>query len=807
MRCDPADSESGEALVKRFWEWYLQLPAAPAGEGTEWRWDWRWPWPENWSAGVAAAALLVVIGYVVWIYRRDAAQRSWWERLAFVALRLSVLLTLAGLLTEVSLVVIRTGLPSCVVLIDTSASMSLPGQASTSTATVGASGPSRLSLAQELLTARDGEFLKQVSRQYRLQFYQFSDTASPLAQAEVSDPEELQQALAEIVQLRASGHQTRPAPAVCKVLSDLRGNRPSSIIVLTDGVASLSESEQLSHAATWARQQGVQLYAVGLGSDEGNRDVQLDDFVVDEIAFVGDPILMTARLRTFGMSGEALTVQLRDVADHRVIAQQQAVAGADGDPLKVELLYTPEAAGEFDYRLEIGLQPRETNPDNNSQTRHVQVREEKIRVLLADSAPRYEFRYLKQLLERDKSVELKTLLQEADLEYAQEDKTAISHFPVRRDELAQFDVLILGDIAAASVPEGAWKEIVELVRTKGTGVIFIAGTRHPYSEFSGSALANLLPFEVGEAKSAVARERARDGFRPSLTLEGRKGSHLFRLADTEEESVSIWNQLPEFYWFLEIARTKPGVAVFATFPQKGDDKGSLPLILVERIGAGKVLFHAIEETWRWRFRSGDAYFGRYWIQAIRYLSRSRMIGKDRPAELTTDRLTYEQGEPVQFRARFQEDRFAPAPGDQVILTLERQGGQRQTVSLSRVPQAPTVYEGQAASLPEGSYHVWITSPAPGPTPTTTDFRVELPVRELQQRTLNRADLETACRQSNGKYYAWSDAGKLPEELPAGTPVRLESDQPIPLWNRSELLCLLGGLLTVEWWFRKRCRLV
>lgn len=791
--------------MKPFWEWYLQLPAAPAGEGTEWRWVWRTPWPSEWPQWVALLVLLAVAVYVVSVYRRDAAAVSWPKRLGLTALRCGTLLVAAAMLTEISLVVIRTGLPSCVVMIDTSASMTLPGKPASTSGTA-TPGPDRLSLAQELLTRNNGEFLEQLLRNYQLRLYQFSETSVPLQQADVTDRDQLQQALAEIQELRAEGKQTRPAPALRKTLTDLRGQQPSAAIVLTDGAASLSETDLLSQAAKTARQHGVQIYAIGLGSDEPMRDVQLDDLVVDEIAFVGDPILFTARLRTFGCAGEKLTVQLRDVSDHRVLTTQQVTAGSDGQSVKIELLYTPPEAGEKDFRLEVALQPREVNPDNNSQTRHVSVRDEKIRVLLVDSSPRYEFRYLKQLLERDASVSLKTLLQDADLEYAQEDKTAISHFPVRRDELAEFDVFILGDILPNSIPEAALKEIAELVRTSGAGVVLIAGPRHSASDFLGSPLEGLLPFDIVDVMPSKPFPIT-EGFHPALTLEGRKGSHLFRLADSEAESITIWNNLPDWFWMMEIAKTKPGVVVFAEHPTKTGVKGKLPLILVQRIGAGKVLFHAGDESWRWRFRAGDAYFGRYWIQAIRYLSRSKLMSHDRAAELSTDRLVYEQGEPVQFRARYLQDRLAPAPGESVVVTLERQGGRRQTVTLSRIPQATTIFEGQATSLSEGEYHGWITSPSTDAVPSATDFRVEAPVRELQQRTLNRGDLELACKTSNGRYYSWVNAGRLPLELPPGTPIRLESDRPIPLWNRSELLFLFAGLLTAEWWFRKRCRLV
>src|SRR5690606_17185969 len=106
----------------------------------------------------------------------------------------------------------------------------------------------------------------------------------------------------------------------------------------------------------------------------------------------------------------------------------------------------------------------------------------------------------------------------------------------------------------------------------------------------------------------------------------------------------------------------------------------------------------------------------------------RIIGKDHAAELTADRLIYEQGEPVLLRARFQEDRSAPPPGEAVVVTLERQGGRRETLPLTAVPQMQALFEGQTKVLPEGEYHAWISSPASEAIPASTDFRIEAPVR-------------------------------------------------------------------------------
>ena len=70
---------------------------------------------------------------------------------------------------------------------------------------------------------------------------------------------------------------------------------------------------------------------------------------------------------------------------------------------------------------------------------------------------------------------------------------------------------------------------------------------------------------------------------------------------------------------------------------------------------------------------GDVFFARYWIQTIRYLSRSKLAGDERRAVLTADRREYAHGEPVRLRVRFADERTAPAEDDGVTVVVEHRG--------------------------------------------------------------------------------------------------------------------------------------
>jgi hypothetical protein len=258
---------------------------------------------------------------------------------------------------------------------------------------------------------------------------------------------------------------------------------------------------------------------------------------------------------------------------------------------------------------------------------------------------------------------------------------------------------------------------------------------------------------------------------------------------------------------VEAPELKRGATAFATHPVRTGGRGKLPVIAMQRFGAGKVVFHASDETWRWRFRTGDLYFGRYWVQVIRYLSRSKLVGKDRTAELTVDRTVYKTGDNVAIRVRFVDERLAPQANDGVAVVVERSGDAQRKVTLKRVPEAPAVFEGQLPQVAEGSYHAWVAVPSFAEAPPSQDFKVESPARETRVLRTDVAELTRASELTQGKAYSLADAQQIPAEIPPGLPVPLNTDQPIGLWNHWLAFVLFTCLISAEWILRKRLRLV
>jgi hypothetical protein len=773
---------------------------------------------QPWSQGVTLLVVLGSAALIIWLYRREG-QISPLTKMALAALRIMLVVLTVFMLSEAVLSVERTGLPYFVVMVDDSASAQIVDQFANprTRATLaelarplgdGKDGPSRLAIAEGWLAKDDARVLRTLQKQNKLRLYLASTSLRLLA--EIDSPEELAPALEKLKGVEAKGGQTRLGDNVRKVLTELRGAPPSAIVLLTDGQT--TDGEALAKAAEFAARKGVPLYPIGLGNPEPARDLELTDLLVEDVVFVDDLVRFQAKLIAHGFAGQDVVIRLKErdrtSTDPKAMRDLESIrvqAPPDGQAQRIELGHRPKETGEITYLLEVEPQARELRTENNRIERTVNVRKEKLKVLFVDSEPRYEYRYLKNYLEREETIDLRVVLLSSDPEYSEEDRSALPTFPAAKDELFEFDVVLLGDADTSFLSVSQMQNLSEFVTEKGGGILFIAGANFNPLSYRGSPLELLLPIELADARNPTALGTTITSFRPELTIEGRS-SPIFRFGDDEATSAQIWQNLPELFWFLEAPRKKPAALVLAEHPTLSGSDGKLPIFLYQFVGAGKSMFSAVDDTWRWRFRVGDRYFGRFWIQTIRFLARSKLLGQ-RQAEVQTDRRRYQRNQPIQIRVRFPNPGIAPHGGE-VNVQVEQKGHGSRKLVLKPPPGSRNLFEGALPQEAEGDYEVRLLPPPvlDPPIPSTT-FRVEPPAGEMERIPMNESELRRAATLTGGKFYTPEATAKLLDELPRPQKVPLDTDPPIPLWNTWTVLGLFLAVITAEWVLRKRSQLV
>jgi len=823
----------------------LDIPKPVAGESTHWRLE-STPYLsrdatlEPWLVGALAVAAAAFLGF---IYFGEGRTASAGYRLLLGGLRIFLLLLiLVVLLPQLQLWFERQGWPDIAILIDDSQSMSVTDQyrdpkvqeaADKLCALAELPEPQRLALAKALLTHKDSDWLGELlsRRKVKVHVYHCSTRAARLA--DVTQPDQRNSAAQAIMNLRADGETSQLGTAVREVLTQFRGSSLSAVVMLTDGVS--TEGEDLVQASRHAAQAGVPLYFVGLGDSHEVRDLILHDLQVEDTVFVNDRLVFEARLTAQGYTSlppvpVVLYEKMKD-GQLKELARERVAIDPTGKPVKFRITHRPTEPGERVYVLEATVQPDEVQPaDNNRLERTVFVREAKpSRVFYVEGYPRPEFRFVKTLLEREsnqpgnKSIDLKVLLLDAQEDWHLQDKSARPDFPTK-DELNQFDVVILGDVDLKhpKIGDKNVRLLVDFVRERGGGLLAIAGKRDNPRSFKDSPLADLLPIQVvGTAAADDPDLGPADGYRPVLTSLGRVHP-IFRFSPDEAENASIWNHLAEMYWFADGYKLQPLAEVLAVHPKKkalepsrtnaGSDERH-PLVVQQFVGAGRCLFLGFDETWAWSFREDQLRFNQFWIQTVHYLARNR-LGR---VDLRLDRQTpYRRGEPIRVTVHFPDDQPPPAAGSDVKVLVERKPlrapgpaeTEVQTLQLAKVEGSRATYEGLLTRTPDGEYRFWLSSPTPtGPRPRA-EGRVLPPPGEMERLRMNQADLERAAEETHGKFYTLADAGKLLDDLPTSSRVVMSTPGPPWLiWNHIAMFGLVVGLLGTEWILRKRKHLL
>jgi hypothetical protein len=792
---------------------YLDIPPSDGGEGTAWRILWESPWPvwmPDWFGWLSCVS---VVGLILFVISRDAGKLARFSRITLMTLRVAVLILLLVLICRPVLSVNRTIDPLIVILVDTSESMSLKDEykqrnlqaaAKQSLDAINSELPTRLNISRGLLLADDAKFLKTLLKSHKIRVYRFAETAISLHAGELTTEQELPELLETLRTLESSGQETKPGDAVKQILSELKATPPSSIIVVSDGIATGHTSSgvgRLSDAIEDLKKDRVSAWTIGIGSQTAARDIRLVEVRVPEIAFLDDLITFECLLDHVGFKGETTELMVEIRENQEIVISDSVTFSDSKEPQTITLEWQPDLTGEIEFAIRATPLTEETDRDNNQLIRKILIRDQPLKVLLAEDRPRYEYRYLKHFLEREPSVDLDSVLLGGDLQQSLQDPSGqklAGRFPVRKDQIDNYDVIILGDLGPQDVGPGVVNLLREAVESEGLSIILIGGPQKNPQAWKGSAFEAMFPIAIERASFAPPLRWQERGFQPRPTIAGLQTTPAFRWGDDQPGSSSYWDELSPWYRFQAYPHLKPGAVTWLTTEPLGEDRPGLPLLVEQRFGTGKVLFHATDEMWRLRFLTQDKFYGRFWLQTLRYLTRSS--ASDQLGEITTDRRIYERGEAVQVRLKSSLVKAADSP--QITLT----GPESFRKPLSASELHPELFTTELTGLPEGTYQVGWTSAETNQS-LTTDFRIELAQQELKNRNLNQTELQKVAEKTGGRYATIETAKRIPELIPPGQKILLEALAPRPLWNRWELLVLLFGLLTAEWVLRKRHQLI
>jgi len=586
-----------------------------------------------------------------------------------------------------------------------------------------------------------------------------------------------------------------------------RGRPTAAVVLLSDGIT--TDGQSLSEAANEARRREIPLHIVGVGSERTAIDARISDVIADDSVFIGDVAQFDVRVAAGGCGNRSLTVRIRDKTAPKPLAEKSLAVTEDAASMRVPLAFRPERIGDLDLVIEVDVGTEDINPGNNRVERHLRVRDEVIRVLYAQGYPSFDYRQLKSTLERGfaarrsearRAVELAVVLQESDAEYPAIDAAAVSTFPVDRDALFRYDVIVMGDADEAYFTRPLLEQLSAFVKERGGGLVLVCGPRSMPWAYRGTPIDELIPIDMESASAPSPSEVLAGGWRIAPSPLARE--HPIVQLGTRPDETPSWDGFPDLRWLVDARALRPAARVLVE--AHGPGGAVRPAVVTRFVGAGKVVMVLSDEFHRLaRHPDGSDEYDRFWLQTLRYLSRGKSAGEGGGIELRTDRPTYPVGEPIEMSARFMDERRAPAEEGGVTVRIEQVDGPRSAVTLARDARRRGLFHASISGLGVGDYRAWLATPASADTPPSVRFTIEGGQGESARAQMDLDELREAASRSRGAYYSTAAARRLLDALPEGRHVRVQSLPPRPIWNAPVWPALLVALFAAEWLLRKK----
>ncbi|MGD9856607.1 MAG: hypothetical protein AB7U20_16795 [Planctomycetaceae bacterium] len=572
------------------------------------------------------------------------------------------------------------------------------------------------------------------------------------------------------------------------------------IVLISDG--DWTAGKPPVEAASRLRMKGIPVFTVAAGSPTRLPDVELTNIDLPTFGIVGEAVRIPFTIDS-ALPREYLTTVTLRTSDGETLTKDVRIAamGRTSD----SIAWKPAATGDYTVTVEIPRHADETIEDNNAKSAPIVIRQEQLKVLVVESYPRWEYRYLRNALARDPGVEVSCLLFHPGLDKpGGGSKDYIKQFPAGIEELAKFDVVFLGDVGVETgqLDEEQCRLIKGLVEHQASGLVFMPGWQGRQSSLLETELGDLCPVLLDPAQPGGWGARTPGRF--ELTDLGRR-SLLTKLADTPEENLQVWEDLPGFQWYAAVTRAKAGSDVLAVHGDMTNEYGRLPLLVTRTFGAGKVLFMGTDGAWRWRQGVEDLYHYRFWGQVVRWMAYQRNMAKGESMRLyyTPDQPQLDQT--IALHAHVMETSGEPLSKGDVIARIAAPSGKSETVRLIAEGDEWGVFHGRYVPREPGPHQLTLACKQTSAT-LDAQFFVQGDTAEPVGKPARPEVLEEIARVTGGKAVEPDDVDQVIRSL-AGLPQPPPSIRRMQIWSHPLSAALLVALLGTFWVWRKAIGLI
>ncbi|MGY8814021.1 MAG: glutamine amidotransferase, partial [Gammaproteobacteria bacterium] len=577
------------------------------------------------------------------------------------------------------------------------------------------------------------------------------------------------------------------------VLGMSRSTPLGAVILISDGAdnSGAITQEQLAELAAY----NVPIHTVAVGRQRIEEDLELQDVTLPTQALPGT--IMSARVAI--RHDKAGLARLKVYDGDKIVMSSEIELQADTD---ISTAWLDIPALDTGYRhLKFALEPwpGEQVLENNDQSRVVEVKEDRYRVLYIEGEPRWEYKFIRRALEKDPSVDLVSLLRVSQNKFYRQGISSAEELeqglPESKVDLFKYDAMIIGSIEAASFNPEQQKMIHDFVSERGGSLLMLAGPNGlGLGGWGNSLLQEALPAKLDTEDSEFIREKVK----VEPTTAGLQ-SAMLKLDQEIIKNRLLWNELPEIADYQHIGPLKLATSVLLNISLNGEKE---PLLVSQPYGRGASYILATGGTWRWQMSLPleDQRHETFWRQLMRELVINSPGRFHISSQVVADR--------IKINTELRDENYEPEQELKLTAVVTPEIGEAMTIELQPSTEIPGVMTGEFIAEQSGLYNIeTITrrNDEPIDSARLAIYHNAGKAEYFSLRT-NRSLLSQLADATGGKDWNVEDLDELVNAVEFSS-AGITEQEIRPLWDAPIIFLILMLLKSLEWILRRQWRTI
>ncbi len=556
-----------------------------------------------------------------------------------------------------------------------------------------------------------------------------------------------------------------------------RKENVASVVIISDGVITEGADPLFT-----AKKLNIPVFTIGVGDTTKRNDIFIKNILHNEFIYAETPTTISTTIMNRGFGNKPAVISLYE--EGSLLEQRTITLSADGTQNET-FTYTPKTGGEKKLTLELNNQEGEFTFENNKKVFYITVLSNKVKILIVAGSPSPDLSFIKNSLEEDKNLSVKSLTQTAPDKYIENLNPAAA--------LDSAQVLILLGFPSKQTSAELLNRVKDAVTLKEKPFFLVLEDNIDLQRLQ--SLQPELPFTI---------QNIDNGFSEVQPVVPTSESENPLIQNNSDNPAGAWNNLPPVFMTNSEIKAKPESEVIVK-ARLNNVALNTPLVVSRRIGTKRSLAVLASGIWRWKLQTATkelTLFDSFIHNSIRWL---RSTEEQKQVSVKTSKKLYSLGEPVEFSAEVYDASYNPVADAEVNVSISH-NGKKDEVILNSLGSG--LYEGTYQTTQTGDFS-FIGKAIRNNKIIGSDggsFNIgEVDIEQLNPVT-DYEFLSSLAENTGGKYFYYTDMNRVYPLLQNirqnASKEKTEIDE-IRLWSDEWLLIIVILLFAAEWFIRKQ----